>query len=112
MVISDYIKIIRPANAFMVFAMVMAGIWFSDPQFIWWKYLLAAVVPISYTGIAMIHNDIIDLDIDIINAPDRPIPSTRNFVYLLLRNKFPHKNFVKMILLREGLLRCQIQTHK
>ena len=77
MVISDYIKIIRPANAFMVFAMVMAGIWFSDPQFIWWKYLLAAVVPISYTGIAMIHNDIIDLDIDIINAPDRPIPSGR-----------------------------------
>ena len=77
MVNSDYIKIIRPANAFMVFAMVMAGIWFSDPQFIWWKYLLAAVVPISYTGIAMIHNDIIDLDIDIINAPDRPIPSGR-----------------------------------
>ena len=57
--------------------MVIAGIWFSDPSYAWWKYLLAAIVPITYIGIAMVHNDIVDYDIDVINAPHRPLPSGR-----------------------------------
>ena len=77
MALIDLLKMIRPANAFMVSAMVIAGIWFSDPVFTWWKYLLAAIVPIAYIGIAMVHNDIIDYDIDVINAPHRPLPSGR-----------------------------------
>lgn len=68
---------IRPANAFMVSAMVIAGIWFSNPVFVWWRYILAAIVPIAYIGIAMVHNDIIDYEIDLINAPNRPLPSGR-----------------------------------
>lgn len=59
----------------MITAMVITGMWFADPDEIWWKYILAAMVAITYSGIAMIHNDIIDLEIDKINAPHRPIPS-------------------------------------
>lgn len=73
----DLLKMIRPANAFMVSSMVIAGIWFSAPNFPWWKYMLAAIVPIAYIGIAMVHNDIIDYEIDLINEPQRPLPSGR-----------------------------------
>ena len=63
----------------MVSAMVLSGIWFSNPDFLfgpdWWKLILAAIVPITYIGIAMVHNDIVDFDIDMINAPARPLPS-------------------------------------
>ena len=77
MAVLDYIKILRPPNAFMVTAMAISGIWFADPSSVWWQYLLTSVVAITYIGIAMIHNDIIDLEIDIINAPQRPIPSNK-----------------------------------
>lgn len=73
----DYIKILRPPNAFMVTAIAISGIWFADPSSPWWMYLLTAVVAVTYIGIAMIHNDIIDLEIDKINAPQRPIPSKK-----------------------------------
>lgn len=72
----DYFKIIRPMNAFMVTVMAVSGIWFANEfDAIWFYYPLTAVVVISYIGIAMVHNDIIDLEIDRINAPNRPIPS-------------------------------------
>ena len=73
----DYIKILRPPNAFMVTAIAIAGIWFADSVSPWWMYVLTAVVAVTYIGIAMIHNDIIDLEIDKINAPQRPIPSNK-----------------------------------
>lgn len=63
-------------NAFMVTAMAISGIWFTDNVEIkLWHYLLTAVVAITYIGIAMVHNDIIDVEIDKINAPLRPIPA-------------------------------------
>ncbi len=77
MALIDFIKIIRPPNAFMVTAIAVSGIWFGDSNTIWWKYVLTVVVAITYLGIAMIHNDIIDIEIDRINAPNRPLPSGR-----------------------------------
>lgn len=60
----------------MVTVMAVSGIWFANEfDAIWFYYPLTAVVVISYIGIAMVHNDIIDLEIDRINAPNRPIPS-------------------------------------
>ncbi|MDH5404653.1 MAG: UbiA family prenyltransferase [Candidatus Heimdallarchaeota archaeon] len=73
----DYIRIIRPPNVIMVTSMVITGIWYSDPNFIWWKYIFASLVPITYIGIAMVHNDLEDLELDKINAPHRPLPSGR-----------------------------------
>lgn len=77
MVIVDLLKMIRPPNAFMVTAMAIAGIWFAKSDADWYLYLIAVIVANTYIGIAMVHNDIIDLEIDRINAPGRPIPSGR-----------------------------------
>ncbi|MCY3411357.1 MAG: geranylgeranylglycerol-phosphate geranylgeranyltransferase [Candidatus Heimdallarchaeota archaeon] len=76
MALIHYYRIIRPMNAFMVSMMAVSGIWFAAGfQIEWWKYPLAVIVAVTYIGIAMVHNDIIDLEIDKINAPERPIPS-------------------------------------
>lgn len=72
---SDLIKMIRPPNAFMVTAMALTGIWFASDEADWWLYILAIIVANAYIGIAMVHNDIIDLEIDRINAPHRALPS-------------------------------------
>lgn len=73
--IYDLLKMIRPPNAFMVTAMAVTGIWFASTSVEWWKYILAIIVANAYIGIAMVHNDIIDVEIDRINAPHRPLPS-------------------------------------
>jgi len=75
MALYDLLKMIRPPNAFMVTAMAVAGIWFASDSAKWWMYVLAIVVANAYIGIAMVHNDIIDLEIDRINAPHRPLPA-------------------------------------
>ncbi|MHA2250056.1 MAG: UbiA family prenyltransferase [Candidatus Kariarchaeaceae archaeon] len=59
----------------MISAMALTGMWFGDHNVDLYKYFLALFVAITYTGIAMIHNDIIDLEIDKINAPHRVLPS-------------------------------------
>jgi geranylgeranylglycerol-phosphate geranylgeranyltransferase len=61
----------------MISAMALTGMWFGDPNVDIYRYFLALLVAIAYTGIAMIHNDIIDLEIDKINAPHRSLPSGR-----------------------------------
>lgn len=75
MALYDLLKMIRPPNAFMVTAMAVTGIWFASSSAEWWMYVLAIIVANAYIGIAMVHNDIIDLEIDRINAPHRPLPS-------------------------------------
>lgn len=59
----------------MVSAMALTGMWFGDPHISLYKYFLSLSVAITYTGIAMIHNDVLDLEIDKINAPHRVLPS-------------------------------------
>ncbi len=73
----DYVKLLRPINVFMVSAMALAGVFFGNPNSPLTTYVLAVVVATSYTGIAMIHNDLLDIDIDRINAPNRALPSGR-----------------------------------
>jgi geranylgeranylglycerol-phosphate geranylgeranyltransferase len=73
----------------MIVAMVLAGIFFGNPQTAPLLYLKAAIVAIAYTGIAMIHNDILDIEIDKINAPDRVLPAGRvtkkeAFIYMFI----------------------------
>ncbi len=75
MIILNLIKLLRPLNVIMISAMALAGMYFGDPDVDYYRYFLALFVVIAYTGIAMIHNDIIDLEIDKINAPHRVLPS-------------------------------------
>ncbi|RMG30924.1 MAG: hypothetical protein D6732_15600 [Methanobacteriota archaeon] len=77
----DYLLLLRPINVGMITAMTIAGMWFGNPTFSFpstlINYLFGIVVAIAYSGIAMIHNDIIDIEIDRINAPHRALPSGR-----------------------------------
>ncbi|MHA2090086.1 MAG: geranylgeranylglycerol-phosphate geranylgeranyltransferase [Candidatus Kariarchaeaceae archaeon] len=77
MIITAYLRLLRPLNVVMISAMALTGMWFGDPDVDIYRYFLALLVAIAYTGIAMIHNDIVDLEIDKINAPHRSLPSGR-----------------------------------
>ncbi len=65
----------------MIVAMTVAGMWFGNPVFQFPKtlieYAIGILVAIAYTGIAMVHNDILDIEIDRINAPHRALPAGR-----------------------------------
>jgi len=77
MIIVDLFRMVRPLNIFMISAMTVAGVWFGNPDEGLVSYLLALLVAIAYSSIAMIHNDVIDLEIDRINAPHRAIAAGR-----------------------------------
>ncbi len=77
----DYFMLLRPINVGMIIAMTVTGIWFGDPNQgltqIFLNYTSAIIVAVTYTGIAMVHNDVLDMEIDLINQPQRALPSGR-----------------------------------
>ena len=73
----DYLLVIRPINVVITSIMAIAGLYFGNQNSPIWNYILATIVVIAYTGIAMIHNDVLDIEIDRINAPDKILPSGR-----------------------------------
>ncbi|MHA1911939.1 MAG: geranylgeranylglycerol-phosphate geranylgeranyltransferase [Candidatus Kariarchaeaceae archaeon] len=77
MIVVDLVRMVRPLNIFMISAMTVAGVWFGNSDEGLLSYLLALFVAVTYSSIAMIHNDIIDLEIDQINAPHRAIAAGR-----------------------------------
>jgi geranylgeranylglycerol-phosphate geranylgeranyltransferase len=80
--IGDYIQIIRPLNCFMMGFAVLVGIIIATNSFTVFtripsKVLLGFMTGFLLTGSSMVINDYIDVEIDRINEPDRPIPSGR-----------------------------------
>ncbi|MEM3484624.1 MAG: UbiA family prenyltransferase [Candidatus Methanomethyliaceae archaeon] len=74
--IKSYIKLIRPVNALMMGLAVVVGevaILGDLPHII--KIVFGFFVSFFLTSAAMVINDIVDVDVDRINAPERPIPS-------------------------------------
>jgi geranylgeranylglycerol-phosphate geranylgeranyltransferase len=74
--IKSYFKLIRPVNALMMGLAVVVGevaILGGVPNAI--KIICGFLVSFFLTSAAMVVNDIVDIDIDRINTPDRPIPS-------------------------------------
>jgi geranylgeranylglycerol-phosphate geranylgeranyltransferase len=74
--ISAYAKIIRPVNDVMMGLAVIVGevaIAGGIPRT--FQMLFGFLVSFFLTASAMVMNDIVDLGIDRINAPDRPLPS-------------------------------------
>ncbi len=74
------IEAIRPVNSFMMGLAVIVGAAIAsspgqalDPV----RLFMGALVGFLYTGASMIHNDLIDVEVDRVNAPWRPIPSGR-----------------------------------
>ncbi len=72
------IEAMRPLNSIMmglavVVGAVIAGGSSIDPT----SLLLGALAGVLYTAASMVHNDIVDVEIDRVNTPWRPLPSGR-----------------------------------
>lgn len=70
------LRLIRPINSFMMGIAVIVGevvIAGHIPSL--YQMVLGFLVSFSLTASAMVVNDVVDLEIDRINAPSRPIPS-------------------------------------
>lgn len=76
--VRSYVSLIRPVNALMMGLAVVVSevviIGGAPPPI---KMLSGFLVSFFLTSAAMVINDIVDLEIDRINAPQRPIPSGR-----------------------------------
>lgn len=77
-VVQPYIALIRPVNALMMGLAVVVGevaMLGAIPDLI--KILFGFFVSFFLTSSSMVINDILDVEIDRINMPNRPIPSGR-----------------------------------
>ncbi|MGC8661504.1 MAG: geranylgeranylglycerol-phosphate geranylgeranyltransferase [Nitrososphaeria archaeon] len=73
---NDWIKILRPYNSFMSGIGVIIGAVLVK-YFLLYGLLLGFATGFLITGFAMIINDILDVNIDRINRPERPLSSGR-----------------------------------
>ncbi len=74
--ISAYFWMMRPLNAFTAaFAVVYALIFANETLLDWRVYAFAASAAFFTTAHSMVHNDIVDVEIDMVNAPYRALPS-------------------------------------
>ncbi|MHA2032376.1 MAG: geranylgeranylglycerol-phosphate geranylgeranyltransferase [Candidatus Kariarchaeaceae archaeon] len=74
-----FIRLTRPLNSLTAGVAVVAALFLAldgeDEPFDLLSYLLIASAAFLTTAHAMVHNDIVDFDIDTINAPHRPLPA-------------------------------------
>jgi geranylgeranylglycerol-phosphate geranylgeranyltransferase len=76
----EYLEILRPGNAIMaVIAVLLMGIIFKkfNLELFNLKLILATICVFLATGGGNVINDVFDYKIDLINKPNRPIPSGR-----------------------------------
>ncbi len=77
--IKAYLWMMRPATAtttaVAVFAALFLALKLSDDPFDPLTYFFISFAAFCTTAHAIVHNDIVDLDIDLINAPNRPLPA-------------------------------------
>ncbi|MEM1620272.1 MAG: geranylgeranylglycerol-phosphate geranylgeranyltransferase [Fervidicoccaceae archaeon] len=76
------IEMVRPLNSLMMAAAVLVGALIVAPSHRdlsdnALRLLIGSIVGFSLTASSMVFNDIMDVEIDRINAPHRPIPSGR-----------------------------------
>jgi geranylgeranylglycerol-phosphate geranylgeranyltransferase len=69
-----YYKLARPFNALSGAMAVFLGGYVAGTG-AWDKVLLAAIVTFMVTASSNAHNDYLDIEIDKLNKPDRPLPS-------------------------------------
>jgi len=76
--ITGFFIIIRPLNCLITFiVIIVSGLICTNDNHISIKLLLAGLVGFIITAAGNSINDIIDVDIDRINRPHRPLPSLR-----------------------------------
>ncbi|MEO0155656.1 MAG: geranylgeranylglycerol-phosphate geranylgeranyltransferase [candidate division WOR-3 bacterium] len=69
------ISIIRPINCFITFISVLCGAWVGKDIIINYRIFLAGIIGFMVCGYGNIINDIMDIEIDKINNPKRPLVS-------------------------------------
>jgi len=67
----------RPLNGLITALSVGVGLWTANAPPTWGPGLIAALSAALINGAGNAFNDVIDIDIDRINRPDRPLPSGR-----------------------------------
>ncbi|MCH2659466.1 UbiA family prenyltransferase [bacterium] len=67
----------RPLNGLITALSVGVGLWTANAPPTWGPGLIAALSAALINGAGNAFNDLIDIDIDRINRPDRPLPSGR-----------------------------------
>ncbi|MBL7190858.1 geranylgeranylglycerol-phosphate geranylgeranyltransferase [bacterium] len=74
--IPGLIKLLRPLNVFITISAVWAAAFISAEQFAayWLSVLLGSIAAGMIASAGYIHNDIIDIEVDRVNRPDRPLP--------------------------------------
>ncbi len=75
-----YYRLGRPINALAGCLLVILSAYVAEPPS-WWPVLMAAVTVLLITVSTNAWNDYVDIEIDKVNKPDRPLPSgqvTRN----------------------------------
>ncbi len=75
--IPPFIKILRPLNGLITSLTVWISYFIAGGEFNQLNGILAAAAGFFFNGFANSVNDIIDIEIDRINRPDRPLPSGR-----------------------------------
>ena len=85
--LSSIIKITRPVNVLITFAVVIVGALISSNAFYLNQFVILSAISASLIAASgNIINDYFDYEIDLINRPNRPLPSeqvSKNFVLLL-----------------------------
>jgi geranylgeranylglycerol-phosphate geranylgeranyltransferase len=76
--IKGFFKLIRPLNCLITFfTIIVSGLICASANHISFKLFLAGLVGFIITAAGNSLNDIIDVDIDRINRPQRPLPSAK-----------------------------------
>ncbi len=78
-----YFLILRPLNCLITAASVMVGAWIGLPKYLDARLLLAMIAGFLACGFGNVVNDLFDIDIDAVSAPQRPLPTgkvKRNWV--------------------------------
>ena len=72
------LTLIRPINSIMIGFAVLVGIIITNPSLVFSEFsFVGFLIGFFISSYSMVINDIYDIDIDKINRPDRPLPSSQ-----------------------------------
>ena len=71
----DYLKLIRAINCTIAAAAVLIGAYFTWTQAVYYAPVMSAIAAFLVCAAGNVVNDIVDIDIDLINQPQRVLPA-------------------------------------
>lgn len=77
MMLKSLVFMTRPGNVFIATASVWLGAWVSGAKLSWNGIFLDGIILGFLAAAGNVHNDIVDLPIDRVNRPNRPLPARK-----------------------------------